>query len=112
MRLLSGQGAWLLQRITAVYAGLFVIVVLAYFLIAPPADHAAWVAVIAHPAVALGSALFVVLLLLHAWIGLRDIVLDYVKPMALRLTVLTLGAGALILLGLWALYLLIRTGLA
>lgn len=112
MRLLSGQRAWLLQRITAVYAGLWVILVLGYFVLVPPRDHATWVAVAGHPLVALAAALFVLLVLLHAWIGLRDVVMDYVHPFAARLMVLVLAAGALILLGLWALFILIRTGLA
>lgn len=46
MRLLSGQRAWLLQRITAVYVGVYVILALGFFVLAAPADHAAWLGVV------------------------------------------------------------------
>lgn len=112
MRLLSGQRAWLLQRITAVYAGVYVVLALLLFVVAPPADHATWQAFVGQPVVALLTGLFALVVLLHAWIGLRDVVMDYVHPLVARLTVLTLGGGGLILMGLWAFYILVRTGLA
>ncbi len=112
MRLLSGQRAWLLQRITAVYTGVYVVLALLLFVVAPPADYATWKALVGQPLVALLTALFAVVVLLHAWIGLRDVVMDYVHPLGARLTVLTLAGGGLILMGLWAFYILVRTGLA
>ncbi|WP_018145437.1 succinate dehydrogenase, hydrophobic membrane anchor protein [Thioalkalivibrio sp. AKL6] len=112
MRLLSGQRAWLLQRITAVYVGVYVILALGFFVLAAPADHAAWLGVVGHPLVGLLTALFVLLLLLHAWIGLRDVVMDYVHAPGTRLLVFVLAAGGLLLTGLWAFFILIRAGLA
>ena len=40
-------------------------------------------------------------LLAHAWVGLRDVILDYVRPAALRLSLLGLLALALATLGVW-----------
>ncbi|AHE98452.1 succinate dehydrogenase, hydrophobic membrane anchor protein [Thioalkalivibrio paradoxus] len=111
MSLLGGQRAWLLQRITAVYAGLYLFVAVAVLLARAPADHAAWLALVAHPAVWLATALFVLVLLLHAWVGLRDVILDYLKPAWVRLTVLTLAAGAFLAMGFWALWILIEAAL-
>ena len=51
--------------------------------------------------------LFFVALLLHAWVGLRDVELDYVKPLALRVGVLTVLAFGLAGLGLWILRILL-----
>ncbi|WP_019583597.1 succinate dehydrogenase, hydrophobic membrane anchor protein [Thioalkalivibrio sp. ALE16] len=112
MKLLSGQRAWLLQRITAVYVGVYVILALGFFVLAAPADHAAWLAVMGHPVVGLLTAVFVLLLWLHAWIGLRDVVMDYVQAPGSRLVVFVLGGGGLLLTGLWAFFILIRAGLA
>lgn len=106
MSLLGGQRAWLLQRVTAIYAGLYLVLAVAVLLVRPPGDHAAWLALIAHPAVWLATGLFVPVLLLHAWVGLRDVFLDYLKPAWVRLTALTLAAGAFLLMGLWALWIL------
>ncbi len=55
-------------------------------------------------------ALFVVALLLHAWVGARDIVLDYVKPYTARAVVLSLLMVGLSLLALWALRILFLVG--
>lgn len=109
--ILSGQRAWLLQRITAVYAGLYVILGTLLLLIRPPADHAAWLGLMTQPAVWLATAAFVLLMLLHAWIGLRDVILDYVRPFAVRLTALATVAIVFLFMGLWALWILIEAAL-
>jgi succinate dehydrogenase / fumarate reductase membrane anchor subunit len=38
---------------------------------------------------------------MHAWVGLRDVTLDYIKPIAARVAVLTLIALALVGAGAW-----------
>ena len=48
------------------------------------------------------TLLFVAALLIHAWVGIRDIILDYVHPFGARLVVLSLFALMLITSGLWA----------
>ena len=112
MRLLSGQRAWLLQRITAVYLGVFTVLMLGYFVFFPPADHALWIAFVGHPVVGLLTALGVLALLLHVWIGLRDVIMDYVHPFGIRLTVLILSATGLLVLGLWAFAILFKAWLS
>ncbi|MCA1788368.1 MAG: succinate dehydrogenase, hydrophobic membrane anchor protein [Thioalkalivibrio sp.] len=111
MSLLSGQRAWVLQRVTAIYAGLYVFLAIAVLLARPPADHGAWVALVTHPVAWLATVAFILLILLHAWIGLRDVILDYVRPVAARLTALVAVALVFLLLGLWALWLLIEAAL-
>jgi len=107
MRLvLTGLRAWLVQRATAVYLLGFIGYFIAHFLLAPPTDDVAWRAYVAQGYVRLLIAAAFVALLLHAWIGLRDVMLDYVKPIALRAPALALVAGALIGIGLWMLRLL------
>jgi succinate dehydrogenase / fumarate reductase, membrane anchor subunit len=109
--LLSGQRAWLLQRITALFAGVYVFLAVAVLLARPPADHGAWLALVTHPVVWLATAAFIILILLHAWIGLRDVILDYVRPLAVRLAALVAVAIGFLLLGLWALWILIEAAL-
>jgi succinate dehydrogenase / fumarate reductase membrane anchor subunit len=103
----SGLRAWVIQRLSAIYLALFTLVAAAAFLLAPPQSYEAWRATVAQPWIQLASALFILALVAHAWIGLRDVVMDYVKPVGLRLLVLfaivlVLGASAL-----WALRALI-----
>lgn len=104
MRLvLTGLRAWLVQRASAVYLLGFIVYFIVHFLVAPPQDAAAWRAYVAHGYVRLLILAAFVALLLHAWIGLRDVMLDYVKPLAARVVALPLVAGALIATGLWML---------
>jgi len=98
----SGLKAWVLQRATAIYIGLFAIYLLLVLLMAPPADYAAWRDWFASPLMGIATLLFIVSILLHAWVGIRDVVIDYVWHTPARVTVLTLVALALVACGLWA----------
>lgn len=106
----TGLRVWLLQRVSAVYLGLFLCYVLVHFALHPQPDYAAWRAWFARPAVAIGCAGFVLALLLHGWIGLRDVVLDYVRHIGLRLFLLTLIAFLLLGCGFWTLRILMLAG--
>jgi succinate dehydrogenase / fumarate reductase membrane anchor subunit len=62
---------------------------------------AGWRAWAATPAGAALLALLAAAILLHAWVGVRDVVLDYVHPLGLRLALLGAVAAGLAFLGLW-----------
>jgi succinate dehydrogenase / fumarate reductase, membrane anchor subunit len=104
---LSGLRAWLLQRVTAVYLAAFTLYLCLHLVIAPPADLADWGRWVLSPPMAVATALFFVALLAHAWVGVRDIVLDYVRSAGLRLAVLSTGALGLVAEGLWVLRVLL-----
>jgi succinate dehydrogenase / fumarate reductase membrane anchor subunit len=107
----SGLKAWLIQRLSAVYLGLFLAYLLLHFTLNAPADHAALTAWVRTPLVAAGLLLFIPLLLAHAWIGVRDVVIDYVHALRIRLALLSLFAVCLLASGLWALKAIISAGL-
>lgn len=100
-RPLSGLRAWLVQRLSAVYMLVFVVLLLLHFLLDPPRTHGAWQGWVARPEVGVAILVFFAALIVHAWVGLRDVILDYVRPVALRATVLSLLGFALIALGVW-----------
>jgi succinate dehydrogenase / fumarate reductase membrane anchor subunit len=99
----SGLRAWFLQRATAIYLILFTLYMLQHLIFYAPADHAAWRAWLAQPQVSLATLLFFASLLLHAWVGIRDVIIDYVHPTAIRLTVLTVIGFGLVGCAAWAL---------
>jgi len=103
----SGLRAWALQRASAVYLAGFGLYLVLHLLTQPPADHAAWQAWVARPWVNLGLLLFVPTLLIHSWVGMRDLLIDYVWPTGARVLLLTLLAFGLVASGLWALQALI-----
>lgn len=98
----SGLKAWFVQRLSAVYLALFGSYLVVHLVIWHPLDHADFIAWMAAPLVAFGLLLFIPLLLVHAWVGVRDILIDYIKPIGLRLGLLSLIALLLLGSGLWA----------
>jgi len=80
-----GLDMWLLQRASAIYMAAFLAVFLVLFLAAGPMDFMAWRGLFVPTAMKVGSLLFVAALLAHAWIGLREIFIDYVHFLVLRL---------------------------
>ena len=98
---------FLAQRITAVVMAVYTLLVIAIILYSGGVDFAGWRALFSHVAFRIATLLFALAVLWHAWIGMRDIWMDYIKPTALRLklevlTVIGLvGYVAWVLLILW-----------
>jgi len=98
----SGLHAWVLQRFSAVYLALFTVYAFISFITRGASDYNAWLVWVSHPVNQVVIGLFVLCLLMHAWVGARDIILDYVKPFSFRMLKLAGLAFFLIALGLWA----------
>jgi len=91
-----GLGMWLLQRASAVYMALFLPVFLIVVLLGDPLDYVAWHGLFIPLAMKVAALLFVAAVLMHAWIGLREIFIDYVHFLLPRLA-LYFAFGALYL---------------
>jgi len=92
MRLFDGQRAWVIQRISALLLLMLILFGVLALPFAPPLDFSGWRAFAGG---VLGGPLIALLfgaLCAHAWVGMRDIVLDYIQPRGLRLAVLSLIA--------------------
>jgi succinate dehydrogenase / fumarate reductase membrane anchor subunit len=81
-----GMRDWLSQRITAVLMALFTIVLLAQLLFGGPLGYDRWAGIFAAQWMKVLTFVVFVALGWHAWVGMRDIWMDYVKSAALRLT--------------------------
>ncbi len=82
---------WLIQRVTAVIMVIYTIVLAVGALITPEFTYENWVhlfnfEVFRFPLGKLLAMLAFLSLAYHAWIGVRDIWMDYVRPAGLRLT--------------------------
>lgn len=99
----TGLRAWFLQRATAIYLLFFIVILLQHLIVNPPQDFGAWQGWVAQPLIGLGLLLFFASLLLHAWVGFRDVLIDYVHPTAIRITLLTLLGFVLFGCALWVL---------
>ena len=101
MSLLTGLRARTVQRATAVFMLGFVLWLVGALLVSPPESYEHWRAMVARPAASVGFSVFFAALLVHAWVGIRDVVLDYVHPTGARAVVLALVAAALFTIGAW-----------
>ena len=92
-----GLRDWLAQRITAVVMGAFTIVLLLAYLLPSYGPGVAgarvaltgddkWAGIFAPQWMKLFTFVVMVSLAYHAWVGMRDVWMDYVKSFALRLT--------------------------
>lgn len=106
---LEGLRPWVIQRVSAVYISLFLLYLVYSGLTATTVDYEAWRAWLFRPLNSVGVGLFIIATLFHAWIGVRDIVLDYVHNIMLRILVLALVVGVLAGSGLWAFRVLLLT---
>jgi len=108
---MSGLKAWLLQRVSAVYLAGFLVYFLIMMLTCAPQTYTDWRVWMSSTSMALATTLFFFALLSHAWVGMRDVLIDYVKPFALRLTLLIFLAVGLLVMGLWVVRILLTGGL-
>jgi succinate dehydrogenase / fumarate reductase membrane anchor subunit len=81
-----GMRDWLSQRVTAVVMALFTLVVLAQVLFTRgPIGYDKWAGIFASQWMKVLTFSVVAALLWHVWVGMRDVLMDYVKPVFLRL---------------------------
>ena len=92
---------WLVQRVTAVIMIAYTLLVLGIVLYHGGMDYAGWQALFAGNPFRLATLLSALSLFWHAWIGARDIWMDYIKPTALRLTLEVLTVLTLIAYAAW-----------
>jgi succinate dehydrogenase / fumarate reductase membrane anchor subunit len=81
-----GTRDWLAQRVTAVLMALFTVVVLAQVLFSSaPLDYDRWAGIFHPQWMKMLAFAIIVGLAYHAWVGMRDVLMDYIKPVGLRL---------------------------
>jgi succinate dehydrogenase / fumarate reductase, membrane anchor subunit len=103
-----GLKDWLAQRITAVIMAVFTLVFLVIYLMSPKLDYGTWAAIFAPAWMKVLTVMTLLSLGYHAWIGLRDIYMDYIKPTSVRLFLEVLTILALVGYGIWAIAILWR----
>lgn len=80
-----GTRDWLAQRVTAAIMAVYIVVVLALVASRAPFTYETWKALFAQGWMRVATLLFALSLAWHAWVGARDILMDYVKHDGLRL---------------------------
>jgi succinate dehydrogenase / fumarate reductase membrane anchor subunit len=103
-----GFGDWLLQRITAVVMAVYLVLIGLILLMTPSLSRESWHLLMSGTCMRVITLLFIVSLAYHVWVGVRDIWMDYVKAVGVRLVLHTATALFLIACAGWATQILWR----
>jgi len=101
-----GLRDWLIQRISAAVAALYCLALFAYLLLQPDMGYDSWTLLFSNQLMHAFTMLFLLCLYYHAWIGVRDIVMDYVKSAGVRLVIHVLVIMVLLLYVIWSVQIL------
>jgi succinate dehydrogenase / fumarate reductase membrane anchor subunit len=80
-----GLRDWLAQRITAAIMAVYSVIVAIALLRGAPISYGVWKDLFAQGWMRVATVLFAASLAWHAWVGIRDILMDYIKPDGMRL---------------------------
>ena len=94
-----GLRGWLVQRISAIFMAAYIVIFFLAMLAVRPNGFAAWKGLMSQGWMRTATLLFFVSLILHAWVGMRDILMDYIKPTGLRLG---MEVGVILVLAVYA----------
>ncbi|WP_298626450.1 succinate dehydrogenase, hydrophobic membrane anchor protein [uncultured Legionella sp.] len=102
---LTGNGLkdWLIQRVTAVYFAVYSIFLLGFLIVHPDLNFEQWQLLFTNPIFQIATAVGLLALTLHAWIGIWTVTTDYMKCTALRLSVQLIVALWLLSQFIWGL---------
>ena len=85
-----GMRDWLAQRVTAIVMVVFTVILLVSFLTGQNFTYEGWAGLFARQWFKLFTMVTFFGLFYHVWVGIRDIWMDYIKPVGIRLTLQTL----------------------
>jgi succinate dehydrogenase / fumarate reductase, membrane anchor subunit len=100
---------WLSQRVTAGLMALFTLIVLAQVIFSSgPIGYDLWAGIFAAQWMKVLTFSVIVALLYHVWVGVRDIWMDYIQPVGVRLTLQIFSIVWLVGCAGWAIQVLWR----
>ncbi|HMM85006.1 MAG: succinate dehydrogenase, hydrophobic membrane anchor protein [Gammaproteobacteria bacterium] len=99
---------WLSQRVTAALMALFTLALLAQVLMPGELGYDRWSGIFAAQWMKLLTFVVIVSLLYHVWVGMRDIWMDYVKPVGVKLVLQVFTLAWLLGCAGWAVQVLWR----
>ncbi len=80
-----GLKDWLAQRVTAVLMVIYLVILASMIFFAAPQDFSSWKTLFSQQWLRIATFVFFICLFWHAWVGMRNILMDYVHAIQLRL---------------------------
>ena len=104
-----GLRDWLAQRITAALMALFTVLLLVQVILSKgPIGYDKWAGIFSSQWMKTLTFVVIVALLYHVWVGMRDIWMDYVQPVGIRLLLQSVTIVWLVGCAGWAIQVLWR----
>lgn len=104
-----GLGDWLSQRFTGALMAVFTLIILAQVLLNKgPMGYDKWAGIFSSQWMKVLTFAVIIALAWHAWVGIRNIWMDYVKPVGLKLVLNALTLIWLVGCAGWAVQVLWR----
>ena len=99
---------WLSQRVTASLMALFTLAVIVQVLLPGEMGYDKWSGIFSSQWMKVLTFVVIVALLYHVWVGMRDVWMDYVKPVGVRLALQVFTIAWLVGCTGWAIQVLWR----
>ena len=104
-----GLRDWLAQRVTAALMAVFTLILLAQVIFSRgPVGYDLWAGIFTAQWMKALTFVVIIALLYHVWVGMRDIWMDYIKPVGIRLTLQVLSIIWLVGCAGWSIQVLWR----
>jgi len=103
-----GLRDWMAQRVTAVLMALYTVVLLVQVIFGGPVDYYRWSAIFSQQWMKFLTFVVILAILYHVWVGVRDIFMDYIKPVGVRLSLHVFAIVWLVGCAGWAIQVLWR----
>ncbi|WP_428945576.1 succinate dehydrogenase membrane anchor subunit [Pantoea sp. FN060301] len=97
----NGVHDWLLLRASAIIITLYVLYILGFVMMADTLTYEIWRGFFASSMTKVSTLLTLLCILVHGWIGMWQVLTDYVKSLALRLTLQLVVVTALLVYAIY-----------
>lgn len=85
-----GMRLWLTQRLTALIMAFYVLLLVALLAFKQPSHYLEWLSFMQPWWMRFSTLIFFMSLFIHAWLGIQDVLKDYVANVSVRLVMATL----------------------
>jgi len=103
-----GLRDWLSQRVTAALMALFTLALIVQLLLPGEMGYDKWAGIFAAQWMKVLTFVVIVAMLYHVWVGMRDIWMDYIQPVGIRLLMQVFTIVWLVACAGWAIQVLWR----
>lgn len=100
-RQVQGLRPWIWQRISALYLALFLLYFVSSIILLGYFDYDSWIIWVTHPFNSILIYIGFLMLFVHAWVGIKDVVMDYIHPLVMRSLALMLIGVSLLACLVW-----------